>query len=567
MVVAGPEAKHLRLEIPQVPPSYGGRLYFVVGPGLGDTVNDFRILHEVTKLYHNAKPVVYVDSRWKDLCRENPDLQGVTIRYHSEAPSPMSDGRERTTPYYQTFQAIIDEVTAESMDCHGRVVLGGFKCVDQLARKEPNIAMKARAVGLSLAPERCRPFFPLSQDDLASSGQFLKEHGMHPGSYVAVAPYTTADKMWFHESWESVITRLQGSTSLPVLIVGDQGGPPFRGATVHDAIGLPLRLIAGLLARARCFIGLDSGLTHLAACFDVPIVTLNPQGKFPPFLVEAHSPFRWTHLTPRVYGNRPISAESVLEIVHKTLICSAPPPCPLCNALPYVLGATKRTVLFLCRCGLMYRDPEDTRKEVTPTRIVPGEFPLPRSREGLLSLPAGLGTKMGPPLNRSDDEAITVTFDHWSPLEVDPEGLISGPEPCDLWWTWDAMYAFLDKRGYRIRESSIRTAPSGSGALFAVTVKAVPRSAANHDVDLRIPWGRKIFDMKQSLYERWLSWESFQKLDELEGLGWHLANEGAVEDGRDILRLAFILGHRPRTIERLLRITFKSFWNSVVGGR
>jgi hypothetical protein len=494
-------------------------------------------------------------------------VQDLSIRYHQEAPSPMSDNEKDARPYHQTFRSIIEEIIAESTDAPGLVAIGGFKCVDRLARKELNIAMKARAIGLSLPPERCRPYFPLTTESLGISERFLKERGIVPANYCVVAPYTAADKMWSHNAWENLITLVQQSTGLPVLVVGDQGGPPFTGKSVHDAIGLPLRLIASLLAGARCFIGLDSGPTHLAACFDIPVVTLNPQGKFPPFLVEAHSPYRWTHLTPGVYGSKPITAESVLEVFHRALISPAPEPCPLCNGLPYVLGAKRGTLLYLCRCGLIYRNAEDTRTEGAPTGLASSDFPLPTSREGLLSLPAPLGTKTRHPRNGSNGEGITVTFDHWSPLEADPDRLLSGSESCDLWWTWDAVYAFLNRRGWRIRESTVRTPASNSGALFSVLVKAVPQSAVDHDVHLRIPWGRKILDVKRSLYEQWLSWESFQKMDELEGLGWHLANEGAVEDGRDILRLAFTLGRRPRTIERLLRIEWKSLWNSLVRAR
>lgn len=565
MVISGPVPRHLRLYIPQVPDSYGGRLYFILGPGLGDTVNDLRIVHEVIRMYPKADPVVYADGRWRALCQEIPDVQDLSIRYHQEAPSPMSGNERDVRPYYQTFRSIIAEIIAESTDDPGLVAIGGFKCADRLARKELNIAMKARAIGLSLPPERCRPHFPLTTESLGISERFLEERGVVPENYFVIAPYTAADKMWSHEAWESLITLIHQSTGLPVLIVGDQGGPPFMGGSVHDAIGLPLRLVAGLLARARCFIGLDSGPTHLAACFDIPIVTLNPQGKFPPFLVEAHSPYRWIHLTPGVYGSKPITVESVLEVVRKALISPAPGPCPLCNGLPYVLGAKRGTLLYLCRCGLIYRNSEDTRTEAAPTRLASSNFPLPTSRKALLSLPTAFETKTRHAPNGWNGEGITVTFDHWSPVEADPDRLLSGLESRDLWWTWDAVYVFLNRRGWRIRESTVRTPASNSGALFSVVVKAVPESAVDQDVHLRIPWGRKILDMKRSLYEQWLSWESFQKLDELEGVGWHLANEGKVKDGREILRLALILGRRPRTMERLFRVGCRTLWHSIVG--
>jgi hypothetical protein len=563
VIISGPVPPHLRLYIPHVADSYGGRLYFVLGPGLGDTVNDLRILHEVITLYPKAEPVVYVDTRWRAMCEEIPDFVGFTVRYHAEAPSPMSNGRKNVRPYHQTFRAIIDEITAESTGSAGLVAIGGFKCADRLAKKELNIQMKARAIGLSLPSDRCRPLFPLTERSLERSGQFLKKCGIRPAHYVVVAPYTATDKMWSHEAWESLMTLVHQSTGLSVLVVGDQRSQPFKGVSVHEAIGLPLTLIAGLLAQTRCFIGLDSGPTHLAACFDVPIVTLNPQGKFPPFLVEAHSPRRWTHLTPGVYGHRPIMVQSVMEIFQKALTSSTPAGCPLCSGFPYVLGAKAGRVLYLCRCGLIYRDTQDIRTESTAILAMTGEIPLPISRGALTSLRNSLAIERERNLRLANGGSITVTFDHWSALELEPETLLTASQPRDLWWSWDAAYSFLNKQGWRVTESTISGPASNSGALFSAVVTATCHPPAE-DVDLRIPWGRKILDVKRSIYEQWLPWETFQNLDELEGLGWHLANEGRLREGREILRLAFALGRRPRTVERLFRVECRNLWHSLV---
>jgi hypothetical protein len=215
----------------------------------------------------------------------------------------------------------------------------------------------------------------------------------------------------------------------------------------------------------------------------------------------------------------------------------------------------------------MYRESEEKPAEALLTSAMSGKIALPGSRGALASLLTSLASEARQDLNLSDGASITLTFEHWSPLEVDPERLLLSSESSDMWWNWDAVYTFLRHRGFRIIESSVRVPVSNSGALFSVVVKATPRSAMDDDVYLRVPWGRKILLMKRSIYEQWLSWESFQKLDELEGLGWHLANEGKVEDGRRILRMAFALGRGRRTIERLFRVECKSLWNSLVRAR
>ena len=84
-----------KLCIPDVPESYEGRLYFILGPGLGDTVNDFRILHEVLLRYPYAKSIVYADPRWKGLYELVPELTKCVLRFHVPAPSGELAGKKQ----------------------------------------------------------------------------------------------------------------------------------------------------------------------------------------------------------------------------------------------------------------------------------------------------------------------------------------------------------------------------------------------------------------------------------------------------------------------------------------
>ncbi len=546
--------RHLRLHIPQVPRSYRGRLYFILGPGLGDTVNDFRILHEVMELYPDAKAVVYADPRWKDLYELAPDLRGLPIRYHPQAPSGELQSKQEQKPYYQTFQHIIQEICADTVDSSGLVALGSFKCPDQLARKEPTIRMKARAIGLSLPPERCRPFLPLSEDQVAEAQQFLRARGLVPGCYLAVAPHSFSDKMWPYEAWEILIAELQRSTNLPTLVVGVPGYCTVRGPDVHEALGLPLPVVAGLLCQARCYIGLDSGLTHLAACFDVPLVTLNPQGKFPPFLVEPHSPFRWTCLSPGVYGNALIPPACVFEVVHEALKRSHPPPCLVCAADPYVLGAKEGSMLFLCRCGLMYRE-RRVKQEHQRSRQQPGaDMILPTSEEGLATFRTGLANLKEQLRLKGGHSVVSFAFEHWDPVGIDPMALLTDPSPRDLWWNWDSGYQFVTQSGLQVTGSHLEQSLPIRAATFRALLQAVPARPMQQDVTLEVPWGRTLIRVRRTIYERWLSWSAFRKQEELEGIGWLLVLEAERKIGRHILRIAFTLRPRAKTLGRLIRV-------------
>ena len=99
---------HLKLWIPKIPSTFKGTLYFILGPGLGDTVNDFRILKEVLNLYPCAHGVVYADSRWKDLYQIVPELYFCEIRLYPPAPSGVLCGNEK--PFHHTFNEVLREI-------------------------------------------------------------------------------------------------------------------------------------------------------------------------------------------------------------------------------------------------------------------------------------------------------------------------------------------------------------------------------------------------------------------------------------------------------------------------
>lgn len=538
--------------MPDVPPSYRGRLYFVLGPGLGDTVNGLRILHEVLRIYPLAEPVVWVDPRWQDLYPLIPELAGRRVRFYAAAPSADSAGKgDRERPFHRTFDEVVGEVVSECQGSGDRVAVGGFKLPDQLARTENTIAMLGRAIGLPLEPKQCRPYLPLSEEWRTRGLEFLRQRGLTPGRYLVIAPHTWPDKSWPHPSWEELLAILNRETGLPVLVAGLPDYPPLRGPQVQAVLGLPLPLVAAAVSEARCYIGLDSGLTHLAAAFDVPIVTLNAQGKFPPFLIQANSPYRWTILTPGIYGDRPIPVRSVAAVVRRVLDYIAPPSCPLCAGTPYVLAAGSDAMLHLCRCGLITRVGGETAHEstaaVTPSTS-PSQFPTTvRDLAGFQAQLAAWAIVSGA------DEWV-LTFDHWDPVGADAGSWLTKFPSRDLWWTWDAACRVVRLAGLRVKASSLRPAALGSGALWAVRLTIQPASSGLDDPTLTVPWGETRLRMRASVYEQWLSWECFRKSDELEGIGWALAQEGDPRQGLALLRLALRTRPRVKTLIRVLRV-------------
>ncbi len=550
---------HVRLNVAHVHPDFRGKLYFILGPGLGDTVNGFRILHEVHALYPHAHLVVYADPRWNNLYQLLPELQHIRIRYLGEAPSGELQGKVKQTPYHHVFRSITQDIQSELDQSTSFVALGDFKCLDQLAKKETGIVMRARAIGLNLPPDRERPFLPIGAKQVESASEFLKSCGLTAGEYIAVAPHTFSDKMWDHKAWEELIDEIWTKMHLPVLIIGVSGYPFLKGSRVREAMRLPLSVVAGLLYHAKGFVGLDSGITHLAACFDVPIVTLNPQGKFPPFLVEAHSPFRWTHLTPRVYGQCPITADSVIELVEHALQHQYPQSCPVCQGFPFVLKAYKGRIVYLCRCGLIFFDYEKPSEDAPVVFDPTKSFMVPQTIHGIYGLKTFLMKRKEKTESRVG-EGLSIRFVHWDAQAFDPDTLLHMASHYDLWWTWDAMVGFLEQCGWTISRNEIESHKPPEGGMCSITVWIMPRAGRSPKAVWKVPWSDQILDMKATLYEDWLRWGTFGKKEELEDLGWAIANEQNPKEGRDMLRLALRLGPRGRTLRRWCRAEWKALW-------
>ncbi|MDX6765582.1 MAG: glycosyltransferase family 9 protein [Candidatus Methylacidiphilales bacterium] len=97
--------------------------------------------------------------------------------------------------------------------------------------------------------------------------------GLEAGGYTVFHPYSLwQTKLWPWESFRKLEQALEGET---VVWVGSGPFFPTASARSVDMRGkTPLPDLLALLAGARAVIGTDSGPAHLAALFDVPVITL-----------------------------------------------------------------------------------------------------------------------------------------------------------------------------------------------------------------------------------------------------------------------------------------------------
>jgi ADP-heptose:LPS heptosyltransferase len=126
----------------------------------------------------------------------------------------------------------------------------------------------------------------LSRGDRRFAEQWLAEKGAYEGvekGFIALHPGSgSRKKLWPLEKFSELAARISGDLGLHVLLlIGPaereclgRGFGLIRSRHAVVADNLPLIQVASLLERCRCYIGNDSGITHLATAVGVPTVAL-----------------------------------------------------------------------------------------------------------------------------------------------------------------------------------------------------------------------------------------------------------------------------------------------------
>ncbi|HYU44021.1 MAG TPA: glycosyltransferase family 9 protein [Vicinamibacteria bacterium] len=164
-------------------------------------------------------------------------------------------------------------------------------------------AWLAQAVArLGADPAVTPPIFAPSEAESAQARPWLDRLG--PG-FLAVHPGSGArGKNWPAERFASLVEHVADGRPF-VLAEGpadaEAAAPAARLPSVVHARGLPPRVLGAVLARAGLYVGNDSGISHLAAAWGAPVVTL-----FGPT-----DPAQWAPIGPRVRVIR--SADRTME--------------------------------------------------------------------------------------------------------------------------------------------------------------------------------------------------------------------------------------------------------------
>ncbi len=154
-----------------------------------------------------------------------------------------------------------------------------------VAREAVTLALRAAGV-LGAGRQRSRgeqqPLLRVLPGDHHSAGDVVAAAGVESSPPIVLHP--TAGwplKTWPIERWSRVAVGLAERLQAPVLVVGQDRDQEQlveianrAGGSVRPVHGVSIGTLAGVHARARIVVGMDSGALHLAALTGAPVVAL-----------------------------------------------------------------------------------------------------------------------------------------------------------------------------------------------------------------------------------------------------------------------------------------------------
>lgn len=140
-----------------------------------------------------------------------------------------------------------------------------------------------RVIDLDLAYERSPKQHIIDAYSMVAFGDTQTKHELsfnfNSGESFTELPYTVVhagvgwpNRTWPREKWEQLIKTLESPGYTKVVTIGKGSDHSFENLGVKHYRDYPIQDIAGLIANAEMFIGMDSGMLHLAQAIGTPAV-------------------------------------------------------------------------------------------------------------------------------------------------------------------------------------------------------------------------------------------------------------------------------------------------------
>ncbi len=529
------------------PSNFSGKLFFVLGQGLGDHVNGFRVLQEVKDRFPRASYCVYADRRWEELVLRIPDIE---IRWYPTAMDPRSKSGTND-PYGNARKDILQET--RTWPGAAFLAYDHFPMPDRHARGETTLEAISRTIGLALK-EKARPFLPTTDHDRDFAGRFLKDHSLQDGQYIVMAPYSWPNKMWPKDNFAALIDILRERHGLRSVIVSYPEIGEFPNEEVIMATGLTLGQVSGLLARAGLYVGLDSGPSHMAAAFDLPMVGIFVEKKTIPFEVRALSPWALYGVEGFDSSKEIASLETVADAAsflwnRRANADRQIPRCPACERAAHFLSGTgPRGLSFLCVCGLEIDEREVRPSEQTTMR----RSKSPNGSETLF-FDATVDLSLRAFVESAEKEIRSLRPSNILGLVQETEGSEIPRDGPAVRWTQDALIFWMSRLGYFL-DSINSPSISESGGTTMQFLRADLFEKRGNPQKIRMSWREGRGTLSSSTqYVSLLTFSRWGGYEDLVGIVKACCSLGFYNDALRVAWVAFQAKKSFRTFRWLVK--------------
>ena len=326
--------------------------------GLGDTVNFLGVYYYVKNIFPNVRFICYVDIVWRDILDEKR-LPGTEIVFFRLASRFGQDNKilseeDSSIGIEKSFADIRKRMLTDKVFLLSSLSIG--RTPESFSFKESLVQTNYRLIGLPRDIHEIRPYFPILKEDINGAEDFLSCNGIKDENFIVIGPQVDPSRSWGKEKLNFYIKTLSDLGKYKIVIAGLPSLEKIQLNNVVYSCGIPLPTLASIISKSKLFVGHDSGLTHVAACFDILIIGIYAKwNKQFPFETRPHSPNALIVIEryPSLFESE-IQTETLITLTEKILESGRfnTPKCPLCKRyMDYVIESDHNAVNHLCVCG------------------------------------------------------------------------------------------------------------------------------------------------------------------------------------------------------------------------
>ena len=268
-------------------------ILFIKTSSLGDVIHHMPALTEAHRALPNARFTWVVEEAFAPLVKMHPAVDAVIPvawrrwRNALYAPSTLREIAANLRMIRgQHYDAVIDSQGLVRSGAIARVAHGKRHGYDSDSIREPmasifyNVRHHVSRDLHAIERNRILTGMALGYAPAGAADFGLKrEHLQRPGEDYAVLLHATAraEKEWPEQNWIALARAL----AVPVVLPWGSDTERQRSERIAAALPdarvpprLPLDEVGAMIAAARFVVGVDTGLSHLAAAFGVPLVTI-----------------------------------------------------------------------------------------------------------------------------------------------------------------------------------------------------------------------------------------------------------------------------------------------------